>query len=238
MAQSIGGGGGNGGFSGAFSFSDASAAVAASVGGLPARAAALVLSMSARFRIITPRVISRTAFWHSRSAAAAAMVACRSVSRPAASSPVLSASAALVAVAVNAGAVTVNSTGRFLTEGTQSNGIVAQSIGGGGGNGGGSLSGSFTIGEAGISASLGGFGGAGGKAGAVVVNSNAGRRSTAPRSRPRGRAPMVSSRSRSAAAAAMAASPAASQLRSIRRPRLLSALAARAVLVTPATTSP
>ena len=66
--------------------------------------------------------------------------------------------------------VEVNSTGKIVTQGTSSNGIFAQSVGGGGGNGG------FSAAAAGarigaLSLSLGGGAGNGGKSGKVSVDS-------------------------------------------------------------------
>jgi len=70
-----------------------------------------------------------------------------------------------------AGDVTVNSVGGVTTRGDGADGIVAQSIGGGGGTGGFSVTGSFTMGAAGIGVSLGGDGGPGANAGNVVLRS-------------------------------------------------------------------
>ena len=70
-----------------------------------------------------------------------------------------------------AGAVTIDSRGQVRTEGDQSNGIFAQSVGGGGGNGG--FSGAFGATGGGtsgaINVALGGDGGTGGVAGAVDI---------------------------------------------------------------------
>jgi len=67
--------------------------------------------------------------------------------------------------------VTVTSTGTITTTGKFSNGILAQSIGGGGGNGGFAISGSATTGNAGIGVGVGGAGAGGSIAGKVIVNS-------------------------------------------------------------------
>ncbi|MET4635013.1 hypothetical protein [Kaistia defluvii] len=73
------------------------------------------------------------------------------------------------------GLVTVNNAGTISTKGEIANGILAQSVAGGGGNGGFSVAGNLTVdGSGGASVSVGGFGGAGQNAGAVVVNSNLG----------------------------------------------------------------
>ncbi|WP_171878151.1 hypothetical protein [Mesorhizobium loti] len=174
LAQSIGGGGGNGGFSAAVTFADASAGISASVGGFGGGAGTGgnvdVTSVQNYYTKgnfsngISAQSIGGGGGNGGFSLAAAAggeFAGAFSVG-------------GIGAGGGDAGTVTVNSTGRFLTEGTQSNGILAQSIGGGGGNGGASLSGTFTIGTAGISASVGGFGGKGGKGNAVVVNNNVG----------------------------------------------------------------
>ncbi len=71
----------------------------------------------------------------------------------------------------SAGAVAVTSYGAILTEGGLSNGIEAQSIGGGGGNGGFSIAGAFTTGTAAVGLTVGGFGSTGSAGGAVSVAS-------------------------------------------------------------------
>jgi hypothetical protein len=77
----------------------------------------------------------------------------------------------------NAGKVTLNTTGDVFTQGNNSNGLMAQSIGGGGGNGGTSITGALAItkdqnSSTVVSASIGvgGFGGGGGHAGNVEVD--------------------------------------------------------------------
>ena len=70
--------------------------------------------------------------------------------------------------ASNAGAVTVSSLGDLVTAGANSQGILAQSIGGGGGNGGFGVAGSGTDGGA-LALGLGGTGGGGGTASDVSV---------------------------------------------------------------------
>ncbi len=77
----------------------------------------------------------------------------------------------------NAGDVSLNVTGDVLTFGNDSNGLLAQSIGGGGGNGGTNVTGSLDISagsgsgskSVGASIGVGGFGGSGGTAGKVNV---------------------------------------------------------------------
>ena len=61
-----------------------------------------------------------------------------------------------------------STTGHYTGNGDQSNGIVAQSIGGGGGSGGFSIAGSASFGG-GAAGSIGGHGGTGGNAGTVTV---------------------------------------------------------------------
>jgi len=65
----------------------------------------------------------------------------------------------------NAGNVTISGSGSFTTDGDDSNGIVAQSIGGGGGNGGGAASASVLAGAA-----IGGAGGDGGSGNLVSID--------------------------------------------------------------------
>jgi uncharacterized protein YhjY with autotransporter beta-barrel domain len=75
-----------------------------------------------------------------------------------------------------AGVVTVTTTGDIFTEGTNSQGILAQSIGGGGGTGGSAIAMGFGIGgptntwNVNLSVAVGGFGGDGNSGGAVQVN--------------------------------------------------------------------
>src|SRR5690606_37428127 len=70
-------------------------------------------------------------------------------------------------------AVGVHSTGTMLTFGDHANGVIAQSIGGGGGNGGLSVAGTFNVSNTNatpsLTASVGGMGGAGGEGAAVIV---------------------------------------------------------------------
>ena len=73
--------------------------------------------------------------------------------------------------AASANAVTVESFGTISTAGDSSNGVLAQSLGGGGGNGGFAVSGAFSLGKAGLTANVGGFGGGGGNGGSVTVDS-------------------------------------------------------------------
>ncbi len=70
-----------------------------------------------------------------------------------------------------AAVVTVTSTGNIRTNGNNSNGILAQSVGGSGGNGGFSAAGSFTAGFGAASVAVGGKGAGGQSAGNVIVTS-------------------------------------------------------------------
>jgi len=70
------------------------------------------------------------------------------------------------------GTVSVTTDAIVQTVGTQSAGLVAQSVGGGGGNGGEALSGNITSGSGALSFALGGSGGDGGAAGAVSLSSS------------------------------------------------------------------
>jgi len=78
-------------------------------------------------------------------------------------------------VAGNGGVVTANVTGDIITQGNESHGIVAQSIGGSGGNGGINVTGTIAAAQspatsAAVSIGVGGFGGNGGTSDAVTVN--------------------------------------------------------------------
>jgi hypothetical protein len=63
----------------------------------------------------------------------------------------------------------VKNAAAITTFGILSNGIIAQSVGGGGGNGGFAISGSLSLGGDASSNATGGNGGAGGNAGTVMV---------------------------------------------------------------------
>ena len=70
--------------------------------------------------------------------------------------------------------VIVNNTGGVQTLGLNSEGILAQSIGGGGGAGGFSVAGGYSADSGGLTASLGGTAGGGGASGNVTLTSGAG----------------------------------------------------------------
>ena len=69
----------------------------------------------------------------------------------------------------NASTVNVESTGPITTAGAEANGIMAQSIGGGGGDGGLSIAGTISSGNGSLAASIGGNGGRGGTSAQVTV---------------------------------------------------------------------
>ncbi|WP_395744507.1 hypothetical protein [Prosthecobacter sp.] len=78
-------------------------------------------------------------------------------------------------VAGNGGVVTANVTGNIITQGNNSHGIEAQSIGGAGGDGGINVTGTMAFSQspatsAAVSVGVGGFGGNGGSSSAVTVN--------------------------------------------------------------------
>ena len=68
--------------------------------------------------------------------------------------------------------VDVDSSSNITTHGYDSQGIYAQSVGGGGGDGGFSIAGGITKSGTSVSVSIGGFGGGGGSAGDVYVGKN------------------------------------------------------------------
>ncbi len=175
LAQSIGGGGGNGGFSGNITFGGL-AGIGVSVGGSGGSGG------SAGLVVVTGSGNISTLFDNSSGILAQSLGGGGGnggFSFSAAGSAAFEGIGAAGAVSVGgfggtAGAssdVMVTNTGTIYTKGFNSNGIEAQSLGGGGGNGGLSVSGAFTVGAVGIGVSVGGFGAGGGDAGAVTVNS-------------------------------------------------------------------
>ena len=175
LAQSVGGGGGNGGFSGNITFGGL-AGIGVSVGGSGGSGG------SASMVSVTGSGNISTLFDNSSGILAQSIGGGGGnggFSFSAAGSAAFEGIGAAGAVSVGgfggtAGAssdVTVTNTGTILTKGFNSNGIEAQSLGGGGGNGGLSVSGAFTVGAVGIGVSVGGFGAGGGDAGEVTVNS-------------------------------------------------------------------
>ncbi len=175
LAQSIGGGGGNGGFALGASLATNGSAFGVSVGGFGAGGGS-----AGDVDVTTTNNIFTHGF-ESNAIAAQSLGGGGGnggFAVEATAGSEMSGSIAVGGFALsgggNAGTVTLASLGSLQTQGDESNGILAQSVGGGGGNGGFALSGTFTMGDAGLSASLGGFGSNGGAAGNVIVSSNAG----------------------------------------------------------------
>ncbi len=175
LAQSIGGGGGNGGFSIGAGFSTGGAGIGVSVGGFGAGGgSASTVDVTSYNNILTVGYQSNAISAQSLGGGGGN----GGFAGAASAGSEFAGSVAVGGVALSgggsAGIVTVDSFGTLNTLGEKSNGILAQSIGGGGGDGGFALSGSFSLGAAGVSASVGGKGSKGGAGAAVVVNSNAG----------------------------------------------------------------
>jgi hypothetical protein len=174
LAQSIGGGGGNGGFSAAGAFSPTGVGGAVSVGGstLSGGGSAADVTVTSVHNIVTlgessSGILAQSIGGGGGNGGFSVGFAAGSVFGGAASV------GGFGATGGDAGNVTVNSYGSIFTEGDNSNGVAAQSIGGGGGNGGFSLAGGFSMGPAGLGLSVGGFGEGGGTAGDVTVHSYA-----------------------------------------------------------------
>jgi hypothetical protein len=175
LAQSVGGGGGNGGFAGSLAIGLDGGALGVSVGGFGAGGGgAMKVTVDSVGNISTLGAASNGIFAQSVGGGGGNGGGALGLS----GANEVSASIDVGGFGGGgglAGAVEVDSTGSISTVGALSNGIWAQSIGGGGGNGGFALSGSLAVeGPAGVSISVGGFGGAGQDAAGVVVNSNAG----------------------------------------------------------------
>jgi hypothetical protein len=172
LAQSIGGGGGNGGFavalSGSGSIAGIGAAAAVGIGGTAGSAG--------RGDTVKVDSLGKIATYGDMSGG----VLAQSVGGGggnggfAVSGAVSGGVGAGVAIGGlgstggDGGAVTLNQTGEIFTKGQQSNGLMAQSVGGGGGNGGFAVAaggGSY----AGVGVALGGGAGNGGKADAVTL---------------------------------------------------------------------
>lgn len=170
QAQSIGGGGGNGGlaFAGTVGAGGYSAAVALGGGGGPG-GAAMAVTVNEKGTITTAG--SQAYGIMAQSIGGGGGNGGGSVAVSDGGGPNYSLGLAIGGAGGsggNAGAVTVNLVGGITTTGDLSNGLFAQSIGGGGGNGGFALSaasGAFTG-----SVALGGAAGVGGGADAVTVN--------------------------------------------------------------------
>ncbi|WP_147422702.1 autotransporter outer membrane beta-barrel domain-containing protein [Maricaulis maris] len=179
-AQSLGGGGGNGGFSvtGGLSFGTQAAAVGVSLGGGGGTGnTAGVVTVNATDQITTEGDNANGILAQSIGGGGGNGGAAISGTITAGSS---NAAGINVAIGGNGGsggtggAVNVNTLETIYTLGDQSNGIFAQSVGGGGGNGGLSITGGISLASsnsAAIGVSLGGSGGSGNTGGAVTVDS-------------------------------------------------------------------
>ncbi len=177
-AQSIGGGGGNGGFSGSFTATaNASASVSLSVGGFGgAGNTAGTVAVASVDNLLTHGDGSNGILAQSIGGGGGdgGFSFAGTLSVPTGNSFSMAASlGGNGGSGADAGAVGVHSTGTIATLGDHANGVVAQSIGGGGGNGGLSVAGTFNFASGGaipsLTASVGGMGGAGGAGGAVDV---------------------------------------------------------------------
>ncbi|AXY57413.1 hypothetical protein CDG60_13070 [Acinetobacter chinensis] len=182
LAQSIGGGGGNGGLSGSFALSiskdNSAPAASISIGGWGGDGnTSDTVTVHSKDNIAT--------FGNGSSGIAAQSIAgaggnggfglsVAASSNLSEDKKALSASVAVGGFGGNgdaAGKVNVDSEGLINTFGSYSNGVLAQSIGGGGGNGGMAMTvdASLAKNSMGLSASVGGWGGTGGTGGAVDV---------------------------------------------------------------------
>ena len=175
LAQSLGGGGGNGGFSVGVGVAADGAGVAVSVGGFGAGGgAADSVGVISYNNILTKGLQSNAIEAQSLGGGGGNGGFAGALSGGTDFSGSIAVGGFALSGGGDASTVTVNSFGALQTLGVSANGILAQSIGGGGGNGGFALSGAFSLGTAGLSASLGGFGSNGGLGADVIVNSNVG----------------------------------------------------------------
>jgi len=171
FAQSVGGGGGNGGFAGSGSFS-ANGAAGLSLGGSGGTGGtASTVQVTSTGNITT-------------SGGQAVAIQAQSIGGGGGNGGfALGASGGstgvIATVGGDAGAggiggnVVIDITGAIHTSGAHSNGLLAQSIGGGGGNGGFSVAGAFSTGAGAAALSFGGSGGSGNTAGTVTTTVNA-----------------------------------------------------------------
>ncbi len=174
LAQSVGGGGGAGGFSGALSVGGV-ASVGVGLGGAGGGGgdASTVMvtgvgDISTAYNL-SPGIIAQSVGGGGGAGGFSVVIAASGAIEEAGG-------AAAVAIGGSGGGgagnmVTVSNTGTILTTGALSDGVLAQSVGGGGGDGGFAVSGAFTIGAAGIGVAVGGSGSAGGAAGNVTLDS-------------------------------------------------------------------
>ena len=182
LAQSIGGGGGNGGLSGSFALSiskdNSAPAASVSIGGWGGDGnTSDTVTVHSKDNIVT--LGNGSSGIAAQSIAGAGGNGGFGLSVAASSNlsedkKALSASVAVGGFGGNgdaAGKVNVDSEGLINTFGNYSNGVLAQSIGGGGGNGGMAMTVDTSLAKnsMGLSASVGGWGGTGGTGGAVDV---------------------------------------------------------------------
>ena len=171
LAQSLGGGGGNGGFSGAGALDLGGAGIAVSVGGFGAGGgSASSVTVNSANNIVTLGQESNGILAQSIGGGGGNGGFSIGLSAGSEFAGTLSVGGTALGGGGAPGAVAVTNYGTIMTEGSDSNGIEAQSIGGSGGNGGFSVSGAFTTGSAGLGLSVGGFGSGGGNGDTVNVS--------------------------------------------------------------------
>ena len=175
LAQSIGGDGGNGGFAGSLSAGGAvgiGVAVGGSGGSGGSASGVQVTSVGNISTVFdnSSGILAQSIGGGGGNGGFAVSVAASATIEDVGAAAAVSVGGA-GGTAGQAASVSVTSTGTISTDGFNSNGISAQSIGGGGGNGGFSVAGAATLGQAGIAVSVGGFGAGGGGADQVTVNS-------------------------------------------------------------------
>ncbi len=176
LAQSIGGGGGNGGGAIALAITTGAGAVSVGVGGSGAGGGnADTVTVTSTGNIVTLKngsngILAQSVGGGGGNGGAAVTIA--GAGQKAAAAVSVGGSGAKGGTSQ---LVTVNNIGTIDTTGDKANGILAQSIGGGGGTGGFAISGEMVVdGAGGASVSVGGNGGTGQDGGQVIVNSNVG----------------------------------------------------------------
>ncbi|WP_027036867.1 autotransporter outer membrane beta-barrel domain-containing protein [Mesorhizobium ciceri] len=174
LAQSVGGGGGNGGFAGTFG-GGKSIAVGVALGGKGAGGGSADIvtvtstgNISTNFDNSSGIIAQSIGGGGGNGGFSVAVTGALGDPDAATASVAIGGKGGIGGVGKD---VTVTSTGTIATTGKFSNGILAQSIGGGGGNGGFAVAGSATTGNAGIGVGIGGAGATGSIAGNVIVNS-------------------------------------------------------------------
>jgi len=174
LAQSLGGGGGAGGFSVAGGISASSAAIDASIGGKGGGGGAsgnVVLNSGSGIYIQTTG--NRSTALLAQSIGGGGGAGGFSVAAGLSNSQSVNFSlGGSGGSGGSSGTVTLSSTSAIFTSGTDSHGILAQSVGGGGGIGGFSIAGGISVNGAAVSVSLGGNGGGGGNGNTVNVTSS------------------------------------------------------------------